>query len=272
MPLIQAQDTAVLIELGFTISEAKVYLTLNQTGTSGIRSIAKATGIHREHLYQIVNSLEKESLIEKEVGSPTLYRAIPLEEALPMLIKQKQAQIKELKTKTETIVKDAKNKKQNNAPPTANKETENHQFSIVPGKEIIINKLRENIQKTQTSAEIVTTPARFSSAVQEFANDYKQALSRGVKIRIAVEKHAPEKEALKIVRTLTKNPGFEVKFFSGSADAIVSIFDRKLAFVNLSATANLESVSSLCSTNPSFIALAQNFFEHKWNNSNPTEK
>ena len=262
----------VLIELGFTISEAKVYLTLIQTGTSPVASITKTTEIHREHLYQIVNSLEKKGLIEKEIGTPTLYTATPLEAALPMIVKHKQEQITELKTKTTKLIEEAKINNQNITQPTLNKQPENHQFVLVPGKETIINKIRENLQKTQTNIDVVTTPIRFSSAIQEFANSYKQALRRGVKIRICVEKHVVEKAALEIVQKFAKNPGFEVKFFPDPADAIVVIFDKKQAFVITSATANLSGASSLCSTNPSFVVLAQNYFDFKWNNSTSIEK
>ena len=262
----------VLVELGLTISEAKVYLALNQIGTAGIGPITKATGIHREHTYQIVNTLEKKSLIEKEIGTPTLYKATPLEAALPMLVKHKQEQITELKTKTTKLIEEIKIDNQNIAQPTLNKQPENHQFVIIPGKETVINKQKECIQKTQTNADFVTTPVRFSSAIQEFAKDYKQALRRGVKIRICTEKHVPEKAALEIVQKLAKNPGFEVKFFSDPADAIVTIFDKKQAFVITSTTANLSGASSLCSTNPSFVVLAQNYFDFKWKSSNKIEE
>jgi sugar-specific transcriptional regulator TrmB len=268
MPLLCEQDTAILSELGFTVSEAKVYLILTQIGTSGIGSITKATGIHREHMYQIVNTLEKKGLIEKEIGFPTLYRAVPLEAALHMLVNHKQAQITELKGKTETIIEKLKIRNKNNVVPTANKEMENHQFAMVPGKEIIVNRLRENIQKAQTSVEVVTTPIRFSSAIQEYVHDWKRALGRGVGIRICAERHVLEKKSSGIVRALAKNPRFEVKFFFGSADAVVVIYDRKQAFVITSVTANLAGASSLCSTNSSFVALAQHYFESMWNNSN----
>ena len=47
----------------------------------------------------------------------------------------------------------------------------------------------------------------------------------------------------------------------------MSIFDRKQAFVTVSATAHLTGTESLWSNNTSFIALAQAYFESKWNNS-----
>jgi HTH-type transcriptional regulator, sugar sensing transcriptional regulator len=272
MLLLHKKHMDVLVELGFTISEAKVYLALTQNGTSPISSITEATEIHREHLYQIVNSLEKKGLIEKQIGTPTLYKATPLEAALLILVEHKQEQITELKTKTTKLIQETKINNQNITQPTLNKQPENHQFIIVPGKENIINKLKGNIQKTQTNIDVVTTPTRFSTSIQEFANDYKQALQRGIKIQICTEKHAPEKAALEILQKLAKNPDFEVKFFPDPTDAIVTIFDKKQAFVITSTTANISEAASLCSTNSSFIALAQNYFECKWNKSTSIEK
>jgi hypothetical protein len=66
------------------------------------------------------------------------------------------------------------------------------------------------------------------------------------------------------LQTLSEDPDFEVKCFEGNPPAIVSIFDNKKAYVTLSATAQLAESSAIWSSNPSFIALAQNYFESEW--------
>jgi sugar-specific transcriptional regulator TrmB len=52
-------------------------------------------------MYKIVNSLIQIGIIEKEVGTPSMYKAIPPEEALPMLVKRKQTQISQLTKDTQ---------------------------------------------------------------------------------------------------------------------------------------------------------------------------
>ncbi len=145
---------------------------------------------------------------------------------------------------------------------------EDTEFLIVPGRETIIQRLRGTLQKTHMSLDVVTSRRRFSSAFIEFAEDYEKALKRGVRIRIASEKHEPEREALDIVHRLTdKWKMLEVRFFPYPLEAILSIYDNKQAFVTLSKTANLKNTSALWSKNATFIALSQNYFEHTWRTS-----
>ena len=138
-------------------------------------------------------------------------------------------------------------------------------FAIIPGKEVIIQKLKESLLKTQISLCVVTSKSRFSASIDEFANAYRKALKKGVKIKIAAEQIAPSK-ALEIVQTLSRDQCFEVKYFKDPPPAIVSIFDAKEAYLTLAATAQLDSTSAILSNNLGFIALAQTYFEKMWNN------
>jgi sugar-specific transcriptional regulator TrmB len=260
------KETVALVELGLTMSEARVYLALAQIGTSKIGHISKTTGICREHLYQTMHSLEDKGLVEKELGVISQYKAVPPSEALSMLVKVKQKQFAELKIKAKIITENLG--KFSMQPETIGElQEENAQFIIIPGKEIIIPKIKEALKRVQTSLEVVTIPKRFSSAILEFVELYKKALKRGVTIRIATEKHTPEKAALEAVLALTENPRFEVKCFPYSPQAVVVIFDKKEAFVTMSATANFAGTSCLWSKNTCFIALAQNYFENIWSNT-----
>ncbi len=259
---------AVLTELGLTLSQAKVYLTLIQIGSSKVGPISKTTGIHRENLYQVIRSLEGAGLIGKELGPVAKYKAISLDEALSMLIKRKQKQMVELKANAKEILERFKKEKDGQGAAINDPQTEeNSKFLIINGKEAILRRIRETLRKTQTSVDIVTTPIRFSYAILDFANDYNKALKRGTKIRIATEKHVAEKTALQTVQNLKRNQLFELKYFPEPTHAIISLFDKKEAFVSLSATAHLNGTSGIWSNNSSFIALAQNYFETKWNNT-----
>lgn len=208
----QEKDIALLMQLGLTASEARAYLAFIRTGASQIGSLAKTTGIRREHLYQIVHSLENKGLIQKELGPTSKYKAVSLDETLPMLVKRKQTQIAELQTEAQTLIEQFKKRNQPTTNATKELQEETSQFVIIPGTETVIHRLKEALQKTQTSLDVVTSQERFSPAILEFAPAYKKALERGVKIRIATEKHAAEKAAIETVHNLMKNPAFKVKY------------------------------------------------------------
>jgi sugar-specific transcriptional regulator TrmB len=259
----EREGTAVLVDLGCTLSQARVYIALIQIGVSKIKSITEATGIQRENIYKIIHSLENKGLIEKELGSPARYRAVSPEEALPMLFKHKQTQIARLKTESQTIMEKLKKKSVHNSEPQG----ESSQFTLIPGRNVIIERLKQALQKAQISVDTITSQKRFSRAILEFAEDYKEALERGVKIRIATEKHLAEKAALETLQTLTKNPAFEIRYFSDYPQSIAAIFDHKESFISVSATAHLNGAASLWSNNSNLVNIAQTYFNNKWNNA-----
>jgi sugar-specific transcriptional regulator TrmB len=268
MVLHRENEITVLVELGLTNSQAKVYLALVQIGSSKIGNISKTTGILRENLYQTIRSLENAGLVEKELGAANKYKAISPDEALSMLLRYKQKQVNELKTKTKTMMENLKKESGSRATLIEDLQTiEDSKFVIISGKDVLIKKIKDILQKSQSDIDIVTSLTRFSSIIAEFAKDYRKALGRGAKIRIAIEKHVAEKGALDKVFSLKRNPRFEAKYFSEPPQAILWIFDQKEAFVSLSATANLNETLGIWSNNSSFVALARNYFETQWNNS-----
>jgi sugar-specific transcriptional regulator TrmB len=259
----EREGTDILMELGCSLSEARVYLALVQIGASQVGAISKATSIHRENIYKIVHALEQKNIVIREIGSTIRYRAVPPEEALPMLLKLREQRVTELKAKSAAIVEKLKLK------PSLNEALEeaNAQFTLIPAKEIIIQRLRQALQKAQINVDTITTQKRFSQAVLEFGKDYKNALDRGVTIRIGIEQPITEKTAVKALQTLLGHPNFKIKYFSGSPEAIVGTFDKKEAHISISTTTHLEGSAGLWSNNSSFVALSQSYFENIWNNA-----
>ncbi len=261
-PVSEIEESKVLVDLGCSLSQARVYLALTRIGCSSINTISKATGIHRENLYKLVNSMVDLGLIEKVLGSPVKYQSVPPDEVFPMLLNHKQTQISQLKIETQTII----NQLRNDDNKTVG-ETQGSQFLSVSGKNLIIKRLKMTLSKTQISVETITTQRRFSQAIVEFAELYEQALKRGVRIRLATEKYVPERGVLEILGRLKRYQNFEVRTFLEPIPAIVDIFDGQEAHISLSATAVLAGAEGLWSNNNCFVSVAQTYFEEKWKNT-----
>jgi sugar-specific transcriptional regulator TrmB len=251
-----------LTKLGLTRIQARTYLTLLQIGPATAKELSRILQIARPDIYRIIPTLENEGLIETVIARPSVYKATPLGQTIDSLLERKIKEQDDLKKRVEELLNDFKNDPADREPVEAGTD-----FVMVPGKEAIIQKLRNSLLKAQISLCVVTSKTRFSAAIIEFAYAYRKALKKGVRIRIAAEQHVPSKTALEIVQALSQNPNFEVKYFTAPPPAIVVMFDSKEACVTMSAVANLAEASALWSNNPSFIALAQNYFENKWNDS-----
>ena len=258
-------EVKALEELGLTTSEAKVYLALAQVGASRVGSISDATGIHRVNLYQILRSLEDKCLIEKEVESPSLYKATDPHTVLPMLVNNKQMQISTLRIKAEEIA--GKLEKRRYQSKTQNSTLEKDTFTVIPGSDALINKLKKAIHGAHTSIDSVTNAAQFSQAITEFSEDYKKALGQGVRIRIATERRPTERRETDTLKKLSESGPFEVKYSSAPIDAVVSVFDADHAAIMKFPSARLAQSSALWSNNSSFITVVKGYFEDKWNKS-----
>ncbi len=263
-PIISEKEKQFFLNMGLTTTETKVYLTLIKIGPSQIGIISKETEIQRPNLYKIIDSLSTKGLIEKEINSPIKYKATPPQEAVDMLIEHKKTRFLELKNTGKTIAKDLEQQSKTHC----NKEfpLNENRFIIIPGKTITINRLRMTLDNSEKSLDVVTSKNRFSLATIAFANWYENALKRGVKIRIVTEDHQLSKEASIIIKKLSENPCFKVRFLppQTSVDAIVSIFDQKETFTTFSISADQTDPSTLWSNNHSFLLVMQSYFESKW--------
>lgn len=70
-------DTAVLQELGLSLNEAKIYLSLIAYGGSGVSTIALRAQVHRRNAYDAVHRLlEKGLVFEVHTTAETTYQAV----------------------------------------------------------------------------------------------------------------------------------------------------------------------------------------------------
>ena len=196
-----------LINLGLTILQAKVYITLAKSGASTARTTAKVAQVAPQDVYRVLAELQENGLVEKIIDKPTMYKANPVKESLSILLKNKKQEYIEAEKQAQVFFN---NFNENN---NQNVSNEKVQFAMVSGKEAIIQRLKEAILKTNTSVCVVTSEKRFSDAILEFEKIYQQVSEKGVSIKIATNRHIPAEEVLKIMENQSKNSSFEVKYF-----------------------------------------------------------
>jgi sugar-specific transcriptional regulator TrmB len=254
-----------LTNLGLTVDQARIYLTLLQIGPATARQIANTSKIARPDIYRIIPTVEKQGIVEKLMTRPVSYQAVPAALVLPIMIKHKSTEQQELVKQTEDLLKDL------NCNQVRKDQEADIDSVMVYGKDSIIRRSMTALSKAKLSVCVVTLQKRFEDAVFEFADEWKTALDRGVKIKIATVQHVQTKAALKIEHRLSKHPNFEVKYFESTPSAVVSIIDNEEAFIAMSGVNQFPGATALWSKNPSLIALARNYFENIWSTANYLE-
>lgn len=258
--VIEEEDVQTLTHLGLTISQAKVYLTLLALEKATGKIIAKHSKVARQEAYRILDELQEKGLVEKIIDMPTEFKPIPIEDCIHILIESKKNEISETQKKATSLLRKIKKK---NSHTKAQLQENASQFILVPEKEVI-RRTRRNIENTQKSLDIITTLNRFKPGIFNFDEVDKKALERGVKFRLIINKPEDENSLTEIVKAVTKNPLFDLRYINPPPLAAIAIYDKRKMIIAISATAAINEVPMLMSNNPSLLAIVQSYFETMW--------
>jgi len=252
------QGTDVLMDLGLTSCQARIYLVLCCFGALDAKSISNHSNIARHDVYRITKELEELGLIEKIIHRPNKFKAAKLKQGASILLKRKQKELNTIESKTKSLL-------ENFTPFKKNMEIEKRplaEFVLCPSKELLINRLMKTIEETKTSIDVSTTCKRFKFACHKLAEKLDKAWLRGVKGRVIIEK--TEEPILDFVKTCWKNPYAKVKCHLYPPKTVMAIYDKKEVFIYTEPTADMMESPALWSNNPGVVNLTVDHFEILW--------
>jgi sugar-specific transcriptional regulator TrmB len=93
-----------LVNMGFTETDAQVYVYLAMEGPQKFREIADSLKIFRTKLYTILNNLQNLGLVETSSKYPTRFSAVLFEKVLDQLSKVKVSQQQFLENNKEELI------------------------------------------------------------------------------------------------------------------------------------------------------------------------
>lgn len=255
----QVETIQVLMSLGLTCNQAKVYLALVQSGMSKAKTISKASNVAREDIYRIMPVLQELGLVEKIIDTTSMYVAIPMQEAFKILIKSRKQVTSDLQARTQTIIQ---NLNSNNFRTTAEEETQ--EFILFP-IERAVTKRKKMIDNAQKSINFITSWEKFTQSDLSFAKDLGNALKKRVEIRVIVGKLEDEKSLLSVTKSWReKYSHFRVHWIPSNPDARLMLIDNQKVLFAKSATSNFEETPFLWSTNQSLVSVMKDYFEMMW--------
>jgi sugar-specific transcriptional regulator TrmB len=261
--VLTVQDKAVqtLTALGLTVLEAKVYLALAQEGKSTVKDIAKTSNVARQDIYRISTQLLSLGLIEKFVDTPTKFKAIPVKEAVDMLIERRKKETAQLERKSTEVIQSFME-----ANEIAGSQDEESQFTIMYDLQARLIKGKKQVLNAEKSIKIATNWAFFVTYTLENFEELAEALKKGVNIRIVTQKPEDVGKLPKKLQTLMKHPLFQILYVSSMPSSIIALFDQKEVNIPILPNKAPFETGVLITNNPSLIELAENYFEILWIN------
>jgi sugar-specific transcriptional regulator TrmB len=169
------KEVSLLMGLGLTEAEAKVYIRLLREGSVTAGELAKLTKYSRTKVYEILEKLQREGLVESYPTRPTQFKALDPSVSIPLYVQLKR---QELET-AENLLSRSLSKIWNKRP------SQDAQVFINEGLNKTSAKFLELIN--QAEENIYTFMAWISRGEYDSLLDaFKKARERGVEVYMAV--------------------------------------------------------------------------------------
>ncbi len=256
----------IMRDFGLTLNQAKVYMATVRLGLASIGTISKISRVRREDVYRMLPKLERMGLTERILGKPIKIRALPLNNALALLVKHEQEKankkMSELMVKKEEFLKHFK---------TYNKrimrEDEDTRFSLISGKAAFLAKTASLLKRAQSEIDIASSRTKLIQFIPTYAEPIRRALKRHVKIRIVTELPEEEDRLPRIIEERI-SPSASVKLkYAETLPSNFMVFDKEEMMIATSIDATLTENTSLWTNSRSLIAPFQRDFEDIWHTS-----
>ena len=256
--LVDEEDIRLLTEVGFTRSQARVYLTLLKIGETDARTLFKKANITQPEVYRALDELQRKGLVEKELSVPLKFTATSINFGLQMLMSQKVQQCKE----TQKNIKKFLRKNQScliKKPPK--KEVK---LIVLEGKEKLMQTIKQAHGSAEKSVDIISTLHRWCIILDCCFENYMRALERKVRYRVIINKPLGKIMFQENIQTLLAKPYFELRFSKGPLKTNAAIFDEKESTINFFEGKPLNESPIIWTNHPGLIQMCQDHFDKVW--------
>ena len=253
----------MLIGLGLTPNQAKVYQTLLKIGSYTVIQIAKSSSVRREDVYKVLPALEKMGLAEKLLGKPALIRATPVAGALKSLILDE-------KVKSDTRIATMKMKFQELSEtkwvqPLAPGKDESL-FAIIPEGKAIIAKFASLISGSKIGVFWIGNSKEVSHVACLLSSEIKSAIHRGVEVKVIIEDFNSDQNQKKQVQQCLNIDAINIRFHTSPLKKFAA-FDGKDAIISTERGNVSEDTSSLWTNDANLIGILKGYFDSAWSES-----
>jgi sugar-specific transcriptional regulator TrmB len=249
----------VLVGLGLSSRQSRVYLALIITGPCGARVIARLAGVPRQEVYGLLLELQQSGLVRQNLTVPISYTPIPLIDALKLLLEQKTNDLNVVTQKAKTLADKLK--------PTSPAGTINlpakPSFGMVSQGERG-KKYQLAIEQTQCSIEALISWVRFKQWCFYFERQLIDALKKEVTIKIIAEKPLNNRLPKWVHSAQQKYSNFILKTLPTVPEAVVTIFDHSQIALAYNPSSRFTKGPDLWSSHPAFLVSYQTYFNTIW--------
>lgn len=249
----------VLVGLGLSGRQARVYLALLRLGVARARVVAVLARVPRQEVYGLLLELQQMGLVKQNLTVPISYSAAAFSETAKRLLEQKTHELVLISQRADRILEQLDQPSgfvmTEAAKPCFGEVCEGER-----GK-----KYRAAIEEAQHTIDVLVTWARFKQLCYHCQKHLLDALKRGIKINIATDKPANYNLPKWVNPTRQKYPNFKLKLLFTPSESSIMIFDHTQLALAFDPNGRLTKGPDLWTSHPSQLSAHQAFFNSLWN-------
>ena len=254
----EKEGVQTLTQLGLTISQAKVYLALLELKKATAKTISTRSKVARQEAYRVLAELHEKGLVEKIISMPTEFKPIPIEDCMSILIERKKNEISETQKEATRLLQKLKEKNSKNT-----LQEDETRFSL-SSEQAAVRRKKGTLNAVQRSFDVVTSWRNPHADLFIHMEEIGEALQRGVEIRVIIDKPDEEKLLSDTIKPLKKYPNFKISYLPNAPKALISMYDKKEAWVCTCTHPVLEECPTLWTNNSCLLSILQDYFDILW--------
>jgi HTH-type transcriptional regulator, sugar sensing transcriptional regulator len=260
---LQGDTLRLLEQVGFTETQAKIYITLCQMGQTDAKSLAKQSDTPRQAAYRTLGELQQKGMVEKIIAIPQQYRAIPIHDGLSIMIGAKAKEYASIAEKAQEFIKRYEAQTQLE---TAEDE---YKISIVEGKETVIKKIQSLTEACSQELLVVQTIRRWIQVNSSIYETILEALERGVKYRVIIE-NENELAFPKDLKPILKHPNYNLRV-TNKLKVNAALFDNTYGVFSFYPARLVGETPIIATNHPSLLVGFRDYFNNQWRLSRKLE-
>jgi sugar-specific transcriptional regulator TrmB len=249
---------STLCELGLSISQAKIYLSLVKFKKLKAQEIASISGVARPYVYGILTQLEDAGLVEKTITKPEEFHAISIEKCVSHLIQRRIIKTAELQQKALTLTENLKRNIENE------ELSKEFNFILIQNRDAVYAKAENMLKSVEKIICFIALKRRLLAWISNYFPLLKEALIRKVDFRIILAEPAKDQYLGEPIEALMMYPNFDIRLISESPNVGFSVWERKEILLSTSLIDTPFPHPTLWSNNESIVTLSQNYFDLLW--------
>jgi sugar-specific transcriptional regulator TrmB len=253
----EEKDVQFLMKLGFTNSQAKIYLSLVHLGQSCVHNIVKVAQIDRAETYRVISQLEKQGFVQRIIANPFEFKPLSFAELLPVLLLRRKAEFCELEKEAKRLQK----KKIGNMQPVQ------EEYMLLASKTEMVLERMKHASKPVRAVNVVSTLCSCRKSAKVLKGLLWRFIENGAKVTFIVDEPVEESLVPELFKDFESHPDFALRYAPNPVIVPVVIIDGSEVWINTSGNANFIEATHLLSNNPRLIVLAQGYFTYLLNTS-----